>query len=107
MNGDQAAQIAQLQEQLKTLQAAQPATSGINGWQQPPKMPDLDVQGVGIPLSIQTPKGKLRVTVFLGSQHVSSPDVLMATVEKMADLGMPLDIWESKSTWQTAKKSWR
>ncbi|MDD5215332.1 MAG: hypothetical protein PHQ03_07335, partial [Methylococcales bacterium] len=61
-------QIAQLNELLaKVQQQAAPAQPTVSAWQQPqPTVSALNIQGVGVPVSVQTPEGKVRCTFFLG-----------------------------------------
>ena len=88
-------QMAQLNELLaKVQQQAQPVT---NGWTQPaPQSTALNIQGVGVPVSIQTPAGKVRCTFWLGAEHAATPTALMSALETMVNLGLPVDAWQAK-----------
>lgn len=89
-------QMTQLNELLlKVQQQAQPAAT--NGWTQPtPQSTALNIQGVGIPVSIQTPAGKVRCTFWLGAEHAATPQALMGAIETMVNLGLPVDAWQQK-----------
>ncbi len=91
-------QIAQLNELLaKVQQQAAPAQPATNGWSQPaPSTTALNIQGVGVPVSIQTPAGKVRCTFWLGAEHAATPTALMSALETMVNLGLPVDAWQQK-----------
>lgn len=91
-------QIAQLNELLAKVQqqAGTPATQQ-SAWSQPaPQSTALNIQGVGVPVSIQTPAGKVRCTFWLGAEHAATPTALMSALETMVNLGLPVDAWQQK-----------
>ncbi len=91
-------QIAQLNELLAKVQqqAGTPATQQ-SAWSQPaPQSTTLNIQGVGVPISIQTPAGKVRCTFWLGAEHAATPTALMSALETMVNLGLPVDAWQQK-----------
>lgn len=106
-------QIAQLNELLaKVQQQGAPAQSA---WQQSqPSTSALNIQGVGVPVSVQTPAGKVRCTFWLGAEHAQTPQALMAALETMTNAGIPIDAWQQKesgSSWGNSnnngyKKRW-
>lgn len=113
---DITSQIAQLNELLaKVQQQAAPTQPATNGWSQPaPTTTALNIQGVGVPVSVQTPEGKVRCTFFLGAEHAATPEALMSALETMANAGIPIDAWQDKkssSSWGNSnnngyKKRW-
>lgn len=98
-----AAQIQQLNELLaKVQQQAAPAQT-VSAWQQPAPTTALNFQGVGIPVSVQTPAGKVRCTFWLGAEHAATPAALMSAIETMVNLGLPVDAWQQQ---QGGGNSW-
>jgi hypothetical protein len=108
--------VAALNALLQTVQQqAQPTQPATNGWSQPqPTTTALNIQGVGVPVSVQTPAGKVRCTFWLGAEHAQTPQALMAALEQMTNAGIPIDAWqqkESSSNWGNSnnngyKKRW-
>jgi hypothetical protein len=91
---------------LQTVQQ-QGAGSGanLNAWQQPAaSMAGLNIEGVGVPISLQTPAGKVRCTIYLGKDHAQTPQALMQALETMSAAGMPIDAWQSSN--QQGGGSW-
>ena len=91
-------QIAQLNDLLAKVQqqVGTPATQQ-SAWSQPaPQSAALNIQGVGVPVSIQTPAGKGRCTFGLGAEHAATPTALMSALETMVNLGLPVDAWQQK-----------
>ncbi len=91
-------QIAQLNDLLAKVQqqVGTPATQQ-SAWSQPaPQSAALNIQGVGVPVSIQTPAGKVRCTFWLGAEHAATPTALMSALETMVNLGLPVDAWQQK-----------
>jgi hypothetical protein len=82
--------LAQLQGLLGQVQAG-------SSWQQP--KPQTEVAGVSIPLSLDTPKGKLRVYLSFPGTMAANPEALMSLVQQLDSAGMPLDFWSSGSGW--------
>jgi hypothetical protein len=73
----------------------------ISSWfwglpQPAPQSTALNIQGVGVPVSIQTPAGKVRCTFWLGAEHAQTPQALMAALEQMTNEGIPIDAWQAK-----------
>lgn len=93
-------QIAQLNDLLaKVQQQAAPAQTATSAWQQPqPTASALNIQGVGVPVSVQTPAGKVRCTFWLGAEHAQTPQALMQALETMANAGIPIDAWQDKNS---------
>jgi hypothetical protein len=93
-------QMAQLNDLLlRVQQQPQPAQPATNGWSQPaPQSTALNIQGVGVPVSVQTPAGKVRCTFWLGAEHAATPAALMAALETMANAGIPIDAWQQKES---------
>jgi len=90
--------IAALTRQLQQLQAPgtqNPATA--SGWQTlKPDTGAMGVQGVAVPVSVQTPIGKVRVYFWLGPEAARNPESLLAAIERMVLAGIPVDAWEGK-----------
>lgn len=92
-------QLSQLTELLGkvTQQGAQQQTA--SAWQQPaPQSTALNIQGVGVPVSVQTPAGKVRCTFWLGAEHAQTPAALMQALEQMINAGIPIDAWQQKES---------
>lgn len=92
--------VAALNALLQTVQQqAAPAQPTTSAWQQPqPTTSALNIQGVGVPVSVQTPEGKVRCTFFLGAEHAATPEALMSALETMANAGIPIDAWQDKKS---------
>jgi hypothetical protein len=92
-------QLNQLTELLgKVTQQGAPQQT-TSAWQQPqPTAGALNIQGVGVPVSVQTPAGKVRCTFWLGAEHAQTPQALMAALEQMANAGIPIDAWQQKES---------
>ncbi len=93
-------QIAELNALLaKVQQQAGTPAAPTSAWSQPaPQSTALNIQGVGVPVSIQTPAGKVRCTFWLGSEHAQTPTALMSAIETMVNLGLPVDAWQQKES---------
>ena len=106
MTDTTAAQIQQLNDLLaKVQQQAAPigATVTTSAWTQPAPAAALSFQGVGIPVSIQTPAGKVRCTFWLDASHTQTPAALMQAIETMVNAGLPVDAWQQN---QQGGNSW-
>lgn len=92
-------QIAALQAQLAALQqqTAPQQNAALSGWSKPQPTGAVNVQGVAVPVSVQTPIGKVRVYFWLGPE-AATPDGLTAALEQMSAAGIPVDAWESKGS---------
>lgn len=55
------------------------------------------INGAAIPIKLQTPAGSLRVYLSLPAECAATPQALMAAIESLAALGLPLDTWQPKS----------
>ena len=90
--------VSALNALLQTVQQqAAPIGSNVNAWQQQPaNVGALNIEGVGIPVSVQTPAGKVRCTFWLGKEHAQTPAALMQALETMANAGMPIDAWQQQ-----------
>lgn len=96
-------------QQLQTLlgQAQAQGAPQTTGWQKPTNAP-TDILGISIPVSIETERGKLRVYLNFSGDHAASPESLMALIERLDSAGLPLDLWQSKSGWNSNRKTgWR
>ncbi|TCT21183.1 hypothetical protein [Thiobaca trueperi] len=105
-----AAQLADLQAQMAALRPAAPAPSA-SAWAN--AMPALSaaptINGVAVPVKIQTPAGSIRVYLSLPAECAASPDALMSALEALAAAGLPLDTWsgarESGSAWGNSRSN--
>lgn len=99
--------VAALNALLQTVQQqAAPIGSNAppaNSWATPAPTTALNFQGVGIPVSVQTPLGKVRCTFWLGAEHATTPAALMSAIETMVNLGLPVDAWQQQ---QGGGNSW-
>ena len=89
----------QLQALLAATQGKQPVAPVMGGWAQPVAPPTgLNIQGVSIPVSVQSSKGKVRVQIILGAEVGQSPVVLQQAIEQMINMGVDVDAWQSQSS---------
>ena len=97
-------------EQLKAAGlAATPQTTtaaqqvgGFAGWQKPQPSPAaMDVKGVLVPIEIGTSKGNVTCQLMLDAAVVATPDTLIATVEGLINMGVPVKAWQPQQ-----KKGW-
>ncbi|MER2514401.1 MAG: hypothetical protein ABTQ25_18635 [Nitrosomonas ureae] len=76
----------------------QPAGAGA-GWQQPQMqlsaMPA--VNGVAVPLKLQTPIGDVRVYLQLGPEAAANPQALQSAIQALANAGLPVDAWQPRN----------
>ena len=89
-------------EQLQALLAAtqgKQTTPALSGWQQQVQQPaGLNIQGVSIPVSVQSSKGKVRVQMILGAEVGQSPAALQQAIEQMISMGVDVDAWQSQNS---------
>lgn len=97
------------QQQTPDMQAAllallsqaqqQPAVHSAAGWTQPQlqlsAMPA--VNGVAVPLKLQTPIGDVRVYLQLGPDASANPQSLLAAIQGLANAGYPVDAWQPRN----------
>lgn len=86
----------QLQTQLNALLAqlqVQPPQAPASGWARPQASAAAEPQSVSIPIKINTPSGSLRTYLNFDGSAAQSPEALMALIESLERLGMPLDFW--------------
>lgn len=106
-NQDQNQQLNALNSQLAALQAqmqAQMQATGVtvsaapNAWAKPVTVPAMiEALGVSVPISLETPAGKIRLYLNFPGSAASSPQALMALIEALTREGVPLDVWQQKS----------
>lgn len=63
-----------------------------SAWSKP--QPQTAIAGVSVPISIETPKGKIRCYLSLPPECGSNPDALLAALAELDAAGYPLDIWQ-------------
>lgn len=98
-------QLNALQQQLAALQQqqAQPAPQAT-GWNAPAASgPAALIQGVSVPISVETPAGKIRCQLWLPAELGQNPQMLMNALQQLQAAGYPLDIWQGK---QDAGNGW-
>lgn len=82
------------------------------GWQQP-QQPMIQPQAVNIPLSLNTPGGKIRVYLQFPGEVATSPQALLNLLQMLQTQGLPLDVWQGNSGgWSGnnngfSRRSWR
>lgn len=80
--------MAQLAAQLAAIQQ-KPAASG---WSTPTTTAPT-IQGVAIPIKVQTARGEIRLYLQLPAECATSPDAIMSTLQALEQQGLPLDFW--------------
>jgi hypothetical protein len=86
---DVSAQLAQMLAQLQA-SGVQPQAAA-SGWAKP--QVTTAPTGLAVPLSIETPNGKIRVYLDYPAEAAASPQSIMSLLESLAAQGFPLDIW--------------
>jgi hypothetical protein len=94
---DTAAQLAALLAQMQTSGAT--ATAAPSAWSKPaaPTAP-AEILGVSVPISLDTPVGKIRVYLNFPGTAAASPTALLGLIEQLAAAGLPLDAWQPKES---------
>ena len=84
-------------------QTATPQAAGVfAGWQKPqPTAAAMDVKAVLVPIEIGTSKGNVTCQIMLDAAVIATPDTLIATVEGLINMGVPVKAWKPSE-----KKSW-
>lgn len=78
--------------------AGPPATApSPSTWAAPPPAIPL-VQGVGVPVNIARGRGSLRITLWLPAECAASPAALTAALDQLENIGIPLAVWEPRSS---------
>ena len=95
MDNDQQAQLQALLAQLQAAGTMPTATAQANAWAKP-AVASAEVLGVSIPISIETPAGKLRAYLNFPGSYASSPNALLALIQQLSNAGLPLDTWQPK-----------
>lgn len=104
---DPAAMLAGLQALL-----AQQQGQGASAWGKPATHQPAQAEcvGVAVPISLDTPAGKIRVYLNFTGDCAASPDALMGLVKQLADAGLPLDTWQPRESgggsWGSNDKGW-
>jgi hypothetical protein len=94
---DTAAQLAALLTQMQASGAT--ATATPSAWSKPaaPSAP-AEILGVSVPISVDTPVGKIRVYLNFPGSAAASPTALLGLIEQLAAAGLPLDAWQPKES---------
>ena len=78
-------------------QSQQSSAPVAGGWNQPKPTASVAMPlGVSVPISLDTPAGKVRVYLQFGGENATSPQALMGLLESLAASGLPLDAWQQK-----------
>ena len=89
--------LAALQAQLAGMQQQQPAAA--TGWTQSQQSaPAGLIQGAAVPVKLDTPLGSVRVYLSLPAQCTESPQALLAAIESLHNMGLPIDAWQPKES---------
>lgn len=90
------ATLAALQALLAQQQAQGAPAPG--GWNQPAPRAQAECMGVSVPISLETPAGKIRLYLAFPGSCAASPDALMALVQQLQAAGLPLDAWQPRDS---------
>ncbi len=90
--------LSQFQEK-----SGQPQAGGWSGWSKP--QPPQPV-GLAVPLSLETPSGRIRVYLQFAPEAASSPESVLSLLKALHETGYPLDLWEGKKGWDKGS-NWR
>jgi hypothetical protein len=82
---------------LQALLAQQQASTSPGAWSKP-ATGQTEVEGVSVPISLETPAGKIRLYLNFPGSCATSPSALMALIEQLHAAGMPLDIWQKQES---------
>ncbi len=85
--------MSQLAAQLAAIQQ-KPAATGWNV----PAMAAPTIQGIAIPIKVQTAKGEIRLYLQLPAECAASPETIMQTLQALDAQGLPLDMWQPRSS---------
>jgi hypothetical protein len=101
---DTAAQLAALLAQMQASGAT--ATAAPSAWSKPatPSSAPAEILGVSVPISIETPVGKVRVYLNFPGTAASSPTALLGLIEQLSAAGLPLDAWKPRE--ESSGGSW-
>lgn len=88
----------QLAALLAQVQQNQPQAQQ-NTWTKP--QPQTAIAGISVPISVETPKGKIRCYLSLPAECGSNPETLLSALAELDAAGYPLDIWsrDSGNSW--------
>ena len=103
-----------LAQQLAALLAVNPLPAGFSaqpaaafGWQRPQPVAMSAPMGVAVPVSLDTPAGKIRVYLHFDGSAASSPQALNALPDGLAAQGVPLDCWRARTDWRSSRNGLR
>lgn len=70
--------------------------------------PQLKLQGVSVPVSIQTPLGKVRTQFILPAEYGANPMILQQGIQALMMMGYDIDAWQgsSNNSSNTREGSW-
>jgi hypothetical protein len=95
---DVTALLPALQNLLQQTQAQATQTPAASVWARPAATAaPADIQGIAVPISIDTPVGKVRCYLSFPASAASSPMAIMSLLESLANMGYPLDAWEPRN----------
>lgn len=106
-----AEQTTDLSEKLSQLLNAVQQQSNpqqANPWAKAAAPAVATIQTVNVPISLETPRGKIRLYLSLPGEVAATPDSLLAALAGLDAAGYPLDIWEGRrgsSGWPNGSSS--
>lgn len=70
--------------------------------------PQLKLQGVSIPVSVQTPMGKVRTQFILPAEYGANPMMLQQGIQALMMMGYDIDAWQglNNNSSNTREGSW-
>lgn len=101
-----AAQLAALLAANPGPLAASPSPVPGFGWQRPQPAALTAPVGVAVPVSLDTPNGKIRLYLHFDGAAASSPAALNALLEGLSAQGVPLDCWRARTDWRSSRNGW-
>jgi hypothetical protein len=96
--------LTQIAAQLATLQQ-QSSLVNASGWNQPLPAAATPIQGVAVPIKVDTPNGVVRCYLSLPAEVAQSPQSLLNALQALLNRGLPVDIWSGGSSWSRGNDS--
>jgi len=96
----QAQLMALLAQQMQALGIPASTTvtpAAASGWGMPQTSNPMGaIEGISVPIAIETPAGKVRLYLHFPGSLAKSPEAIMSLVQALSN-HVPLDIWQSKN----------
>lgn len=95
---DTASQLKALLAQMQVGVGAENAAP--SAWSKPaaPASSPTEVLGVSVPISLDTPSGKVRVYLNFPGSCAASPEALIGLIQQLSAAGLPLDAWQPRDS---------